>query len=172
MEKTFEHIQDTDRIWVYQANRILSDDEAQLIQISGETFVANWAAHGKPLRAEVLVFKNLFVIVMVDEDQAKASGCSIDKSVHWISALGNDLHIDFLDRMQVAWLDEQGQLQLNPIAEFETFASNGQLDSDTLVFNNLVFSGKELKNSWLIPASESWHNRFFAAISNDTKSHF
>ena len=161
MEKTFEHIRDTDRIWVYQANRILSEDETQLIQISGEAFVSGWATHGKPLRAQVLVLKNLFVIVMVDEEQAKASGCSIDKSVNWISALGRDLHIDFLDRMQIGWQDENGSVQLTPIAEFESLASKGQIDADTLVFNNLVFNGKELKNSWLVPATESWHNRFF-----------
>jgi hypothetical protein len=31
----------------------------------------------------------------------------------------------------------------------------------TMVYNNLVFSGKELKNNWKIPAKESWHSRYF-----------
>jgi hypothetical protein len=165
MEKAFDSIRDTDRIWVYQANRVLTEDESEYIQKSGMLFVSGWAAHGKPLRADVLVIRNLFVVVMVDEAQAKASGCSIDKSVSWINAIGQEFQIDFLDRMQIAWLDDNGSLQINPMAEFETLASKGQIESDTLVFNNLVFSGKELKNAWMIPAHESWHNRFFSKKS-------
>ena len=161
LEKAFDHIQDSDRIWVYQANRFLTEVEIELIQTSGNAFVASWATHGKPLRANVAIAYNLFVIVSVDEEQAKASGCSIDKSVNWISTLGRDLHIDFLDRMQIAYKDEQNLVRIHPMNEFEQLAANGQIESSSLVFNNLVFNGKELKNSWNIPASESWHNRFF-----------
>jgi hypothetical protein len=161
LEKVFGHIQDSDRIWVYQSNRFLTEVEIELIQTSGNAFVASWATHGKPLRANVAITHNLFVIVSVDEEQAKASGCSIDKSVNWISTLGRDLHIDFLDRMQIAYKDERNIVQIHPMNEFEQLAANGQIESSTLVFNNLVFNGKELKNAWNIPATESWHNRFF-----------
>ena len=161
VEKAFEHIQDSDRIWIYQSNRFLTDAEVGLIQSSVNAFVASWATHGKPLRAEVMIVHNAFVIVSVDEEQAKASGCSIDKSVNWISTLGRDLHIDFLDRMQIAYKDEQNTVQIIPMKEFELLASNKQIESDSLVFNNLVFTGNELKCAWLIPASESWHKRFF-----------
>ncbi len=161
MEIALQNIQDSDRIWVYQANRFLTEAEIELIQTSGNAFVASWATHGKPLRAEVSIVYNLFVIVSVDEEQAKASGCSIDKSVNWISTLGRDLHIDFLDRMQIAYKDEHSIVRILPMNEFEQLAADGQIESSTLVFNNLVFSGKELNNSWNIPASESWHSRFF-----------
>ena len=161
LEKTFDQIQDSDRIWVYQSNRFLTEVEIELIQTSGNAFVASWATHGKPLRANVAIAHNLFVIVSVDEEQAKASGCSIDKSVNWISTIGRDLHIDFLDRMQIAYKDEQNLVRIHPMNEFEQLAANGQIESSTLVFNNLVFNGKELKNAWNIPATESWHNRFF-----------
>jgi hypothetical protein len=161
MEIALQHIQDSDRIWVYQANRFLTEAEIELIQTAGKTFVASWATHGKPLRAEVAIVYNLFVIVSVDEEQAKASGCSIDKSVNWISALGRELHIDFLDRMQIGYKDEQNVARILPMNEFEQLAANGQIESSALVFNNLVFNGKELKNAWIIPASDSWHSRFF-----------
>ena len=63
MEIALQHIQDSDRIWVYQANRFLTEAEIELIQTSGNAFVASWATHGKPLRAEVSIVYNLFVIV-------------------------------------------------------------------------------------------------------------
>jgi hypothetical protein len=161
METRFQSINDSDRIWIYQAERMLSTDEVTIIQKSGNEFVASWAAHGKQLRAEVIVLHNLFVIVSLDERQALATGCSIDKSLGWISALGAQLHINFIDRLQVAWLDEQKNIQLGSLNEFEALAERAEIESDTLVFNNLVFNGEELKNNWLIPAKESWHNRYF-----------
>ena len=161
MEIALQHIQDSDRIWVYQANRFLTEVEIELIRTAGNAFVASWATHGKPLRANVAIAHNLFVIVSVDEEQAKASGCSIDKSVNWISTLGRDLHIDFLDRMQIAYKVEQNVVRILPMNEFEQLAANGKIESSVFVFNNLVFNGKELKNAWIIPASDSWHSRFF-----------
>jgi len=161
MENSFQSINDSDRIWVYQAERSLSSEEVNIIQHSGNEFVATWATHGKPLRAEVIVLHQLFVIVVLDERQALASGCSIDKSLGWISVLGTQLHINFTDRMQVAWMDETKNIHAAPLPEFEALAERGELEADTLVFNNLVFNGREIKNNWLIPAKESWHNRYF-----------
>ena len=161
METAFQHIEDSDRIWVYQANRVLSKEEIIAITDSGKMFVANWAAHGQPLRAEIMVLDNLFVVVMLDERQAMATGCSIDKSIGWITAMGLKLGVDFMDRTQVVWFDDNEQLQISSLDEFETLADQVQISSDTMVYNNLVFSGKELKNNWKIPAKESWHSRYF-----------
>jgi len=161
METLLKDINDSDRIWIYQANRRLNAEEINAVMSSGKDFVANWAAHGQQLRADINVINHLFVVVNLDEKQAIATGCSIDKSVGWISALGAKLGIDFLDRRQVAWMDEEEKLQISNIDEFEALAGQGQLTGETMVYNNLVFSGKEIKNGWLVPASESWHNRFF-----------
>jgi len=161
MENRFQSINDSDRIWVYQAERKLSLEEVTIIQNSGNEFVTTWSAHGKQLRAEVIVLHHLFVIVSLDERQALATGCSIDKSLGWISTLGSQLHINFIDRLQVAWMDEQKMIYLASLSEFEALVGLGEIESDTLVFNNLVFNGEELKNNWLIPAKESWHNRYF-----------
>lgn len=161
MESAFLNIQDSDRIWVYQANKLLNLEEKIAIIDSGKLFVSNWAAHGKPLRAEILVLYDLFVVVVLDEIQAMATGCSIDKSVGWITSIGLKLNIDFIDRTQVVWLDEEENLQISSLDEFEALSNQGQITLDTMVYNNLVFSGKELKNNWFIPAKESWHGRYF-----------
>ena len=46
MEIALQHIQDSDRIWVYQANRFLTEVEIELIRTAGNAFVASWATHG------------------------------------------------------------------------------------------------------------------------------
>lgn len=161
MKPLFETIQDTDRVWVYQSNRPLTNDEAAYIQSSGEKFTTNWAAHGAALRAQAQVIHNLFIVVNVDEKQAKASGCSIDSSVHWVAALGKELSIDFFDRLKIAYIEGNNKIELVDTAEFEHLAQTGIIESDVSVFNNMVFSGKDIRSSWLVPAIESWHSRFF-----------
>jgi hypothetical protein len=164
MKPLFETIQDTDRVWVYQANRLFTNEEAEFITLSGKRFTDSWAAHGKSLRAQVQVVHNLFVVVNVDEMQAKATGCSIDSSVHWVSSLGKELGIDFFDRMRVAYLDKDSRIEIADAAEFEHLAHSGMIESDVYVFNNMAFIGKDLRNSWLIPANESWHSRYFEVV--------
>jgi hypothetical protein len=157
-------INESDRIWVYQSTRPFNPDEVAHILDSGKNFIENWAAHGKKLEARVLVLYNHFIIVAADEQEVMASGCSIDKSVHWIGKLGEDLNIDLLDRQTILWVNEMQQVSSSSAEEFETLAANHLVTDDILVFNNLVFNGKDLKHHWIIPAKESWHSRYFTLV--------
>ena len=62
------------------------------------------------------------------------------------------------DRMQQdisAMLQLLGSLSEVPEQEEKAVSEN------TIVFNNLLNTLGELKEFWEVPASESWHNRFF-----------
>ncbi len=39
-------MKDHARIWIYQANRFLTDDERSLINSKGKEFVDSWSSHG------------------------------------------------------------------------------------------------------------------------------
>lgn len=158
--ENFTHIKDADRVWIYQSDKVLNNEEVEIIKSSGEKFIASWAAHGKKLHAGVMVLHRLFVIVYIDETQEKASGCSIDASVHWISTLGEDLHINFLERNNVAYVNDEGDIELVSLDEMEKRISLALLDENTIVFNNMVYSGKDLKHSWRSMLKNSWHSRY------------
>ncbi|MEX1190224.1 MAG: ABC transporter ATPase [Bacteroidia bacterium] len=160
MEDFLSRLGDTDRVWVYQAERFLSEQETAIVRQSGLNFTNAWAAHGKKLRAGVEVLHNLLVVVHVDEEQAKASGCSIDASVHWITKLGKDLGINFLGRTNVAYFDAEEYLKVANLNEFEELINQAEIDENTRVFNNMAFSGKDVKHAWLLPVKESWHARY------------
>ena len=70
----------TARTWVYKSARNLSKAEQKLVREQGLSFTSTWAAHGAPLDATVDVLYDRFVVIAVDEEQAQASGCSLDKS--------------------------------------------------------------------------------------------
>lgn len=149
------------RVWVYQANRFLSDSEVSEITDLVQEFVASWTAHGSALAGKGTIVDRLFLLLEVDEEVAGVTGCSIDKSVHFIKSLGSKFGIDFFDRMRVSYFDTTNKLQLVSRDEFQHLVNDGIVKNDTIVFNNLIQSSEELANNWKIPFSQSWHSKVF-----------
>lgn len=146
------------RIWVYTANRPLTETEALHVQQALDVFTRQWTAHNQALKARAEVFQNQILLLMVDETNAGASGCSIDKSVHFLENLGQDLQVDFFDRMRFAWV-EDGQVRFANRSELEAAAGSGHLQPETAMINTLVQTKKELLEKWLLPFGKSWHKR-------------
>jgi hypothetical protein len=146
------------RVWVYQSNKALTDAEVKLIQEEGGRFLTDWNAHGAALRASFEVLYNRFVVIGVDEKQALASGCSIDKSVHFIKSLEQKFNLNFFDRMQVAYKNE-GQILACSLSEFEKLAEQKKVNENTIVFNNMVSNKSSFEKEWEVPLKNSWQNR-------------
>jgi hypothetical protein len=147
------------RVWVYTVNRPLTEAETVFAQKNLDAFCQQWTAHNQALLAKAEVFENQFVILMVDESQAGASGCSIDKSVHFLEQLGEEIGADFFERMRFAWVDETGKLRFASRPEFVTLARAGKIGNETLVADTLVQTKAQLVEKWLVPVSQSWHKR-------------
>ena len=100
-----------------------------------------------------------FVILAADEDANAASGCSIDDSVRTLKRLGSELAIDFFDRTLVAFKKDEHVFTISA-SDLKTKLSDGVWNSDTLVFNNLVNTKRDLTQTWLVPAGTSWLKRY------------
>jgi hypothetical protein len=146
------------RIWVYMSNRPLSETEVEAVQTACTQFVRQWTAHNQALRARAEVFDNNMILLAVDESQAGASGCSIDKSVHFLEALGQQIGADFFERMRFGWQDA-GKVRYAVREEFANQVRQGQISADMLVLNTLVQTRAELQSRWWLPYKESWHQR-------------
>ncbi len=146
------------RVWVYTASRPLTDSEAQEAQEALDAFTAKWAAHNQALKATAEVFQNQFIILMVDETQAGASGCSIDTSVHFLEALGHQLGLDLFERMRFAWV-QGNDMQFAGRTELAENVQKQTIAADTLMVNTMVTSKRDLEEKWLVPFAQSWHRR-------------
>jgi hypothetical protein len=156
----FESLPDSARIWVYQSNRPFSDGEIAEIKTDLDAFLTQWTAHGADLKAGYEIPYNRFLVIGLDQQHAGASGCSIDASVHFIQSLEGKFGITLLDRMNVTF--KQGpHIAYKPLGEFRKMAKSRAVSGKTIVFNNLVASKHEYQEHWEVPASESWHSRFF-----------
>jgi hypothetical protein len=152
------HLPAETRLWIYQSNRTLNEKEVQLIENQSLAFVQQWTSHNRDLRAHAEIRHNLFLILMVDETNADASGCSIDKSVHFMQTLGAAHGIDWFDRMTFAYLDGDS-LKTAPRPAFAALYQEGKINNETLVFNNLIQHLGDLSTKWVVPLKDSWHKR-------------
>jgi hypothetical protein len=157
------------RVWVYQSNSRLSEEEIQAIKIKGAAFIESWAAHGAALKASFDILHNRFIILAVDEKQAQASGCSIDKSVGFMKALEQEFNLQLFDRMQVAYRTQQ-DIEVCTLSEFEKLAKQGIVTPSTVVFNNMITTKAAFDSAWEVPLKESWQKKvlsLFALSSAD-----
>ena len=155
----FKSLPDESRVWIYQANRSFSDSEIKEIEEKLDVFIGNWTAHGSDLESGYLIKYKRFIVIGLNQNLNKATGCSIDASVHFIQQLEKDYQVDLMDKMNVSY--KQGDfIAYKTLADFRKMAKDQAISKNTIVFNNLVNNIAEFNEFWEVPASESWHARF------------
>jgi hypothetical protein len=156
----FDNLPEESRIWIYPSNRKFSDEEVSEIEKKLEDFINNWSAHGSALEASFTIKYSRFIIIAINQEVHQATGCSIDSSVAFIQSLEQKYGVDLLDKMNVSF--KQGEfITYKPLLDFKKLAKDRSVSENTIVFNNLVNTIAEMKESWEVPASDSWHSRFF-----------
>lgn len=154
----FDQMPEDARIWIYQADRRLSDVEVDKILASSTDFLTQWSAHGNALKSSAKVLYNRFLLICIDEKHAQASGCSIDSCVHYVQSLGQHLNVDFFNRKNIAFLVDEKILvkTINEIRE-----NTDGINADSQTFNNLIQTKSELRSNWIIPVHDSWLKKYF-----------
>ena len=151
------------RVWVYQSDKPLADTEVIQLQVQLDNFTTGWTAHNNQLKAKAQIRYNRFIILVVDESQAGASGCSIDKSVNFMKQVEAAYHINLFDRFNLAYRSGNEVLSASR-EEFEEKLKTGDITTDTIVFNNLVQTLADLESKWEVPFKDSWHMRLFGSL--------
>ncbi len=157
----FKNLPDDSRIWIYQSNRKLSNEEVDNISSKTEEFLKQWTAHGTDLEAGFEIKYNRFIVFGLNQANASASGCSIDASVQFIQSLEKELGVDLLDKMNVTFYNGE-YIAHKSLTDFRKMAKARSVSPNTVVFNNLVNTKAEYLENWEVPAKESWHSRFLA----------
>lgn len=156
----FDQLPENGRIWIYQSNRKFTTEESEAIREKVSQFLEQWAAHGTSLSAGFEMPYDRFIVIGINQEVQAATGCSIDASVHFIQELEKEFQIDLLDKMNVTFKNGEF-IAHKTLADFKKMAKEKAVSSNTIVYNNLVNTVGEYKEFWEVPASESWHSRFF-----------
>lgn len=143
------------RVWVYQAGRLFTMQEALHIEGMIEEFIKGWQSHGVPVKGYGNLFFGQFIVLMADENATGVSGCSTDSSVRLIKSIEETFKVNMFDRVALAFI-KNDKVQLLPLPQLQYAVDNGLITPDTLYFNNLVQNKGALENNWIVPVKDSW----------------
>lgn len=152
----FPELPDSSKVWLYQSNRQVSNEEVQSISLELQRFISQWNSHGEKLNAAAKFLNPFFIAFVVDESQLLASGCSIDKSVKFIQDIQVEYNIDFFNRMLLTIVSENGIKQY----EIADLKKNKNL-KDIVFFDPLIQNLGELRTNWIKKIIDSNYSRLF-----------
>jgi hypothetical protein len=155
----FENISANSRIWIYLADRKLSEEQSARISQFLTTYCETWQAHGAPLKASFVLKFDHFIIMAADEDFNATSGCSIDDSVRAIKEIEKMTGVSFLNRNLIPF-KKGTDVQLIELSKLKENYLAGMWNDSTLTFNNLVDTKSKLDNDWIIEAGKTWLKRY------------
>ena len=137
-----------------KASRLFTISEALQIEDILNGLVENWKAHGAPVKGYANLFFGQFIILMAD-DNSFVSGCSIDSVVRIIQQIEKQFGVEMFNWQNLAFVVKD-KVQIIPRQQFNYALENNFITPQTLFFNNVVATKKELEENWMIPVNESW----------------
>lgn len=159
----FDSLEDSARIWIYQAGRKLTEPEKNTISETLSAFTHQWVAHGNPLKTSFQIFHDQFIVLAADENFEQASGCSIDGAVRTIQEINNQYGLSLFDRTKVTFLKDEITV-INSVDLLKSL-EKGIWKHDTLTFNNVLATKGELVKNWVVPANQTWLKRYLTKIA-------
>ena len=162
MNVAFDHLPPHARVWIYQASRPLTEAELLPLLPRLAAFAEEWTSHGRQLAASAQFLHRQFLVIGLDEAVADASGCSIDTSVRFVQELEQRLGISLLEKSRMAFL-HNGELRLLTRPELRAAVAAGEVQPDTLYFNNTLTTKAQLDAQWPAPAGQTWLANYFKA---------
>ncbi len=157
----FENLSDDAQIWIYGFDRSVSEMEKSFITTELKIFTEQWKSHGKPVNGQFKILHDRFAVLAIPREDY-ISGCSVDSSVRIFKNIKETLHVEALDVNLVFYL-KNGEIKAAIRFEFQNLIDQGEIDSNTIVFDTTIQTLGELRSGkFERPLSESWHADYFS----------
>jgi hypothetical protein len=143
------------RVWIYTADRTLTESEVSEIQMKLDAFTQSWTAHDVQLQAGTSILWNQVVLIAVNEAFHGISGCGIDKSVKVMKDLGEAYQINFFNRFLALVKSGESLLTFNK-NDLQQAIDKGEVDEDSLVLNSLVQTFGQFAENNFISIHSFW----------------
>ncbi len=147
----FKNLPPDSRVWVYFADRELTEQEVAWLDEESAQFTEQWTVHGHDMQAKAGVLHHHFWVLAANEAFNGASGCGIDKSVHFVQNSGKHLGVDFFNRLQIPIVLDN-KIEIEKMSTLKT----GVYTSANFTYDLTVSRLSDLQNSWLKPIGDTW----------------
>ncbi len=156
--QVLSQLPDSARLWIYQADSPFREEDLPALRAKLQNFIQQWTSHNQQLAAAVDVLHCRFIVLAVDESQASASGCSIDKSVAFLQSLQEEYRTNLFNRLIFSYQDGSEVKSVHK-DEFARLYAQGHIHDDTPVFDPLVATKADFDKGFVKPLGQSWHKR-------------
>src|SRR5438105_13971960 len=140
------------RVWVFASDRPLAGDDARTLLDEVDRLLAQWKAHGAPLRSARQWKDDQFLAIGVDPTVEQASGCSIDGLFRGLQALERTLDTRLVAGGRVFYRDASGRPRLVSRADLPSLAASGVVGGDTQVYDTSVTDARGWRERFVQPA--------------------
>jgi hypothetical protein len=151
------------RIWVFASDPELKGDQAQTLLARVDAYLAQWNAHGMPLRCARDWRYDRFLAIGIDPTAEQASGCSIDDLFRQLREIGSSLGSQMLGGGRVFYRDALGHTRSVSRAQFSAAAGRGDVTPDTMIFDTSVILARDWRDRFERRAGDAWTGELLAA---------
>lgn len=157
---TFDQLPAHSRVWIYQAERALTEKEIEIVNQRLTRFCEGWNTHGNGMPTSFEIIDKQILVLAVDESGLGASGCSIDSSVKVLRELESLIGVNLTDQGKVSVRTSSGDLKIFPALGLKSKVQTGELTQEQEVINPLIRTKADLQQLWQ-PVRNSWLNKYF-----------
>lgn len=144
---SLSHFPETARIWVFTADKAVTEVSRAAAIEPVMRFLEQWATHGKALTATAEWVNSWQLVIALDESKTGASGCSIDTLTRFMRELGEHLQVNWFDRMKIL-------VRNNEEDQLISFAGLSDYP-EAFVYDPLIQTLGELRSNWPVKVSKS-----------------
>ncbi|MEX2152972.1 MAG: hypothetical protein WD825_06495 [Gemmatimonadaceae bacterium] len=166
----FDQLPSNARVWIFASDRSLHGDEADVLLEDVDAFLAQWKAHGAPLRNARDWREDRFLTIGVDPTAEQASGCSIDGLFRALQAVEGRLATSLVAGGRVFYRDAKGRPELALRKEVSTFFAMGKITADTSVFDTSITDAKGYRERFERPVRDTWVASLLPAQASQSSS--
>ena len=152
---SLQGLPDSSRIWLFAADRVLSESESEALQQDLMMFVAEWQAHGADLTAGFELRYGACLVIAVDESQAAPTGCSIDKAFRLLQRFGSEHKMDFFNRLLLHRPLCTSSV-IKTVSQAQQALDEKDWAASTLVWNAQLQTLGEYRLNPFLPLKSSW----------------
>ncbi|MDG2332183.1 MAG: hypothetical protein P8M05_11385 [Flavobacteriales bacterium] len=160
MEVDFNSLPNQSKVWMYQANRLLNDEDKKVIYELAEVFLSQWESHNIPVNGAIDTLNNCFVRIAAFTDEPNMCGRAQDAQVRLAKEIELELGIELTNRLLLAF-EIEGETEIVHMNDLANEIRQGRINADSNFYNNLIQSKQDFDASWVMKAGESWLSKYF-----------
>ncbi|MDO6738342.1 ABC transporter ATPase [Wenyingzhuangia sp. 2_MG-2023] len=154
----FNQLENNAKIFLYPSSKKFYPELLEQIKTRVDDFVQQWTEINE-IEAGYEIKYQRFIIIAINPTKPITTHI-IDELVSFIFKLQLDFDIELLDKLNVCF--KQGEfVQYKDVKEFKKLIKNKSVNTNTIVFDNLINTKEELDSDWELPAEDTWYGRMF-----------